>query len=116
MRWAGRVSLLVAVTVAATVVSANDGILEKEAGGLVFTPADDIDMLSEDLFVSLDRIRVRYAFRNQTDRDVRVTVGFPLPDHDLRADFYGDTAWPTEFSTLVDGRPVATQAEYRALW
>ena len=116
MHWAGRVSLLVAVALAASLASANDGILEKAAGGLVFTHSDDIDMLSEDLFVSLDRIRVRYAFRNQTDRDVRVTVGFPLPDHDLRADFYGDTAYPTEFRTLVDGRPVATQVEYRALW
>jgi hypothetical protein len=59
---------------------------------------------------------VRYVFRNRTGRDVRLTVGFPLPEHDLRADFYGDTAYPTDFRTLADGRLVATQVEYRAVW
>ena len=107
--------VLAAILALAGTAAANDGILEREAGGLVFRHTDDIDMLSEDLYVSLDRIRVRYRFRNRTARDLRLTVGFPLPDHDLRADFYGDTAYPTEFRTLADGRPVTTQVEYRAL-
>ena len=96
--------------------AANDGVMEREAGGLVFKHNDQIDMLSEDLYVSLGEIRVRYRFRNRAPRDVRVTVGFPLPDHDLRSDFYGDTAYPTNFRTTVDGRPVAMQVEYRAFW
>src|SRR5687768_9453452 len=83
---------------------ANDGIAEREAGGLVFKHSDEIDMLSEDLFVSADEIRVRYRFRNQSPREVRVTVGFPLPDTDLRDEFYGDVAYPTEFRTSIDGR------------
>ena len=107
---------LLAATVAAASADANDGIMEKEAGGLVFTHTDQIDMLSEDLFVSLEQIRVRYRFRNRTREDVTLTVGFPLPDHDLRADFYGDTAWPTDFRTTVDGRPVRMQVQRRALW
>jgi uncharacterized protein DUF4424 len=93
---------------------ANDGIAERGAGGLVFTGTDAIDMLSEDLFVSADLIRVRYVFRNQTAGDVRVTVGFPLPEHDLREDFYGDTAYPRDFRTTVDGRPINMRVEYRA--
>src|SRR5918997_756363 len=84
--------------------AANDGIAEREAGGLVFRTTDEIDMLSEDLYVSADEIRVRYRFRNRAPHDVRVTVAFPLPDHDLREDFYGDTAYPRDFRTTVDGR------------
>ena len=100
----------------AAVAAANDGVTEREAGGLVFRPTDQVDMLSEDLYVSLRRILVRYRFRNRTARDVRLTVGFPLPDHDLRSDFDGDTAFPTDFRTTVDRRPVRTQVEYRAFW
>jgi hypothetical protein len=95
---------------------ANDGIAEREAGGLVFRTTNQIDMVSEDLFVSRERIRVRYLFRNRTPRAVRLTVAFPLPDHDLREDFYGDTAYPTDFHTRVDGRPIRMRVEYRATW
>jgi hypothetical protein len=113
----GRFAALFAFLVAAgAAASANDGIAEREAGGLVFRPTDRIDMLSEDLFVSRDEIRVRYRFRNRTSSDVRVTVAFPLPDHDLREDFYGDTAYPRDFRTSVDGRPVPMRVEYRAFW
>ncbi|HEX8641080.1 MAG TPA: DUF4424 domain-containing protein [Allosphingosinicella sp.] len=109
------------LTLAASLVlpaaaAANDGIAEREAGGLVFRTTDEIDMLSEDLFVSMDEIRVRYVFRNRTPNDVRVTVAFPLPDRDLREDFYGDIAYPRDFRTSVDGRPVDMQVEYRAFW
>src|SRR5688500_1230573 len=105
-------ALLAAVSAAAAV--ANDGIAERGAGGLVFKHSDEIDMVSEDLFVSADEIRVRYLFRNRTANDVRVTVGFPLPDHDLREDFYGDTAYPENFRTSIDGRPIVMETEYRA--
>jgi hypothetical protein len=109
-------ALAVAVLALAGAASANDGVAERAAGGLVFTGTDEIDMVSEDLYVSRDEIRVRYRFRNRTPRDVRVTVAFPLPDHDLREDFYGDTAYPRDFRTTVDGRAIALQTEYRAVW
>lgn len=114
-----RPSLIAAVMLGLAVGSgalANDGIAERGAGGLVFRHNDQIDMLSEDLYVSAQEIRVSYRFRNRTGADVRVIVGFPLPDHDLREDFYGDTAYPTDFRTTVDGRPIAMQVEYRAFW
>lgn len=81
-----RTAALAVLGLLAAAAAANDGIMEREAGGLVFRPTDQVDMLSEDLYVSFDRIRVRYVFRNRTGRDVRLTVGFPLPEHDLRAD------------------------------
>ena len=109
-------ALALAVLALAGAASANDGVAERAAGGLVFTGTDEIDMLSEDLYVSRDEIRVRYRFRNRTPRDVRVTVAFPLPDHELREDFYGDTAYPRDFRTTVDGRAIALQTEFRAVW
>jgi hypothetical protein len=101
---------------ASTPGRANDGIAEREAGGLVFRTTRQIDMVSEDLYVSRERIRVRYLFRNRTPRAVRLTVAFPLPDHDLREDFYGETAYPRDFHTRVDGRLIRMRVEYRAFW
>lgn len=115
MRTVIAVLTLAAATVAGAAL-ANDGVAERAAGGLVFKATDEIDMLSEDLYVSRDEIRVRYRFRNRTANDVRVTVAFPLPDHDLREDFYGDTAYPRDFRTTVDGRPIEMRTEYRAVW
>ena len=95
--------------------SANDSVAETAAGGLVLRQTDDIDMLSEDLYVSAGLVRVRYVFRNRRPEDVRVTVAFPLPDRDLGALGEGDVAWPADFATEVDGRPVEMRVERRAL-
>ena len=62
---------------------ANDTTAERAAGGLVFKQTADIDMVSEDLYVSVDRIRVAYVFRNRRPQDITVTVAFPMPDRDL---------------------------------
>ena len=94
--------------------SANDGVAESTAGGLVLKHTDDIDMVSEDLYVSADQIRVRYVFRNRTPRDVRVTVAFPMPDRDLDLLRYEGANYPADFATRVDGRDVAMQVERRA--
>ncbi|MDQ4087378.1 MAG: DUF4424 domain-containing protein [Pseudomonadota bacterium] len=116
MRRPSTILLALAPWMAVAAASANDGIAEREAGGLVFRTTSEIDMLSEDLYVSRERIQVRYRFRNRTPRDARVTVAFALPDHDLREDFYGDTAYPRDFRTTVDGQPIAMQVEHRAFW
>jgi hypothetical protein len=107
--------ILFAATLTGSVAAANDSVAERAAGGLVLKQSADIDMVSEDLFISADEVRVRYVFRNRAPRDVRVTVAFPLPDHDLRQDFYGDVAYPSDFATRVDGRPVAMEVELRAM-
>jgi len=94
---------------------ANDSTAEHGAGGLVLKQSRDIDMVSEDLYVSAERIRVRYVFRNRAPRDVSVTVAFPMPDRDLAEDRYGDSAYPGDFATRVDGRAVAMAVERRAV-
>lgn len=101
--------------VGAGAASANDSTAEKAAGGLVLTRTDAIDMVSEDLYVSPREVRVAYVFRNRTRAPVRTTVAFPMPDRDLAEERDSDVAYPTNFRTLVDGRPVTMQVERRAL-
>ncbi|MCX8475561.1 MAG: DUF4424 domain-containing protein [Sphingomonas sp.] len=95
--------------------AANDSTAETRAGGLVLTRTDAIDMASEDLFVSADEVRVRYVFRNRTAKDVRTTVAFPMPDDDLANREYGDVAFPHDFVTRVDGKPVRMAIERKAV-
>lgn len=94
---------------------ANDSAAVTGAGGLVLTRNAQVDMVSEDLYVSAERVRVRYVFRNRTPRPVRLTIAFPLPDFDLSSDMEGDRGHLSDFSTRVDGRPVRMQVERRVL-
>jgi uncharacterized protein DUF4424 len=106
---------VIAAAVAAGSAGANDSVAETAAGGLVLKQSRDIDMVSEDLYVSAEQVRVRYVFRNRAPRDVTVTVAFPMPDRDLSELRHWDAAWPADFATRVDGRPVEMQVERRAL-
>lgn len=106
--------LLAAFALAAP-AAANDSTAEHAAGGLVLTRTADIDMVSEDLFISADEVRVRYVFRNRAPREMRTIVAFPMPDRDLREEREMDVAYPSDFETRVDGRRVAMKVERRAL-
>jgi hypothetical protein len=98
---------------------ANDSSAELATGGLVFVKNPDIEMLSEDLFVSTKQIRVLYRFSNRSDKDIIVYVAFPLPD--LKMDLGDDTSVipvddPTNFLgfvTTVDGIEVRASVEQR---
>ena len=59
---------------------ANDTTAELATGGLIFTKSDDIEMRSEDLFISMKEIRVQYKFFNRSNRDLTTQVAFPMPD------------------------------------
>ena len=111
--WIAAATILAAAGAGA--VRANDSVAEMAVGGLVLKQSQDIDMVSEDLYVSAEQVRVRYVFRNRAPRDVRVTVAFPLPDRDLARAEEGDTSWPADFATRVDGRGVVMQVEQRAM-
>jgi hypothetical protein len=93
---------------------ANDTSATLGAGGLVFVRTEDVRLLSEDLYISMDEVRVRYEFHNEGDEDTRTLVAFPLPDITGSPDFM--VSIPTEdpenifgFSTLFNGEPVETQ-------
>ena len=72
-------------------------------------------MVSEDLFVSADQIRVHYVFRNRSSRDLETVVAFPMPDRDLGEEYGGDVAYPSGFRTSVAGKPVKARLERRAV-
>ena len=107
--------LLLAALALAAPAAANDSTAEHSAGGLVLTRSADIDMVAEDLFVSADRVKVRYVFRNRGARDIRTLVAFPMPDRDLREEREMDVAYPSAFDTRVDGRPVTMKVERKAV-
>jgi hypothetical protein len=113
-RLAGALAAGAALAAAATAF-ANDSTAEMAAGGLVLKQSRAIDMISEDLYVSASRIRVRYVFRNRTRRPVRTLVAFPLPDQNLAQSGDSDVSWPSDFSTTVDGRPVRMRTEHKAM-
>src|ERR1700722_10499552 len=103
---------------------ANDSSAELATGGLVFGKNDNIEMASEDLFISTTSIRVRYRFINRAHKDVVTHVAFPLPD--LKMDLDDDvTAFPLEsrtddpnfldFTTKVNGHVVTANVEQKSL-
>jgi len=112
-------SVLMFCSLPTSPLEANDSTAELATGGLVFVRNNDIEMLSEDLFISLDEIRVRYRFLNTSNRDITVHVAFPLPD--LKASSFDDAVMiPTDdpvnfvgFATTVDGQPVRANVEQK---
>ena len=114
---------LVLALIAATVLptQANDSTAELSTGGLIFVHNPDVEMRSEDLFISAREVHVRYRFFNSSPRDVTVLVAFPMPD--VQVDGADENvSVPTDdpenflaFTTTVNGKPVATAVEQRVI-
>jgi hypothetical protein len=115
--------LLAAVLLATHHTDGNDGFGGLGAAGLEFSRTDKVAMRSEDLFISLDRIKVTYVFENTSDEDVTGEVIFPLPPIVIRDLFFGDMNLPEDadrenlvnFTIAVDGQDIAPKIERRAL-
>lgn len=87
---------------------ANDSAAKISAGGIVLEKTDNVRMVSEDLYVSKDLVKVRYVYENITNAPQDLTVAFPLPKiaaedvpysysrHFENTDFI-------DFSTKIDG-------------
>ena len=107
------------VMVATSPCLANDTAAELSIGGLQFTKTADVSMDSEELFVSLRRIRVQYKFTNTTSSPVKLTVAFPLPTVDL-SEGEGVTLPSNDpvnfvnFETRIDGNPAKFVVDQRA--
>lgn len=100
---------------------ANDSTAEMGLGGLELTRSGDIEMLSEDLFLSMEEVRVVYRFKNTQPKDIDTLVAFPIPDLPGGEDFFYHVL-PIEnvdnfvdFKITVDGQPVAPKLEQRAI-
>lgn len=110
--------VLALAAVVALPAMANDTAAQLTTGGLEFITNQDIQMVSEELFISRDEIRVIYEFRNNGAVDQNVLVAFPMPD--IVPDWWSPTAFPDgpldnlfNFETTLNGKPVeATLHEY----
>jgi hypothetical protein len=119
MRHTAALIPLLLAALAAIPSRANDTAAVLGAGGLEMTTSEDIAMASEDLYLSRSEVRVRYAFRNESDRDITTTVAFPLPDIDQN-DYSEIVFLPAQdrenfvdFRVSVDGRPVQPRLEQK---
>lgn len=116
-----RSALILALLLSASGALANTSSGYQGTGGVELAKSEDIHMVSEDLRIGLDEIRVSYVFRNLGDHPVETLMVFPLPDLDLApgltssnwsfprkaADFLGFQLW-------VDEQPVQAALERRA--
>ena len=55
-------------------------------GGLVFKKNEAITMLSEDLYLSPELVRVTYTYENTTSEDLDILVAFPVPSPAITID------------------------------
>ena len=98
---------------------ANDSTAELGTGGLILSRSDSIEMQSEDLFLSRDRVTVDYVFRNNSDKDVDTIVAFPMPDIEGNPNVVPSIPQEDDnflgFEVTVEGKKVAPQLEQKAL-
>ncbi len=111
IRPAGLLPLIALLTFATPSAIANDSSAAIGIGGLELTQNSDVQMDSEDLYISMDLVRVKYRFTNRSAKDVETLVSFPLPPIPYIDGYMGDQPYPEwksdlQFLTLVDGKPV----------
>ena len=94
---------------------ANDSTGYIATGGVQYLKSNNISMHSEDLYISKDKIRVNYEFKNLSNKDITETVLFPLPALATWIDGdFADTAATTDnFKIWSDGRLVEPQVHVR---
>lgn len=98
---------------------ANDSTASLATGDLVLVPNGDIRLVQEDLYLSPDKVRVRYLFENTGPRPITTVVAFPLPPIDLGGEtnygFYpGDPVDVIGFRLWIDDRRVPVSIDARA--
>lgn len=92
---------------------ANDATAEIGVGGLEMVYNSAIAVISEDLFISTEEVRVAYRFRNITNAPVTVTVAFPLPPlNSTYQEIWYELPNPFDanyvnFEIAINGKPIA---------
>ncbi len=99
---------------------ANNSTAELSAGGLQLVRTEAIQLVSEDLFVSADDVRVTYHFINTADSPITTIVAFPLPPIDAVVPEEMNIVLPdsgspnfVDFAVSVDGAAVTPSIEER---
>lgn len=106
------ITLAAALAAAPAPAFGNDTEANIAFGGLIFEKNDQISMDAEDLFLSLDLVRVRYTYTNHSSAPITLLVAFPLPAVPLegRDPDWTEASYPDwndiSMETRVDGKPV----------
>lgn len=67
-----------------SLAQANDTAVSVSAGGLQIVKSEKIELRSEKLFLSANKVKVEYEFLNTDSSDLTLDVAFPLPE--IRSD------------------------------
>jgi hypothetical protein len=111
------------LAVLAPAALANGAIAERKTGGLVFKQSDTVSIVKEDLFVSLDQIRVDYVYKSEAKDTQTVAIAFPMPGVPVNDDpgslreLLPEGSAPENymsFKVSVDGNDVAAKPFARA--
>ena len=94
---------------------ANDSTGYVGTGGVQYLKNNNIQMYSEDLFISKNQIKVDYQFKNLTDKDISETLLFPLPriDNAFESDFADTEKLLKSFKVQVNGKSIQPEMHVR---
>jgi hypothetical protein len=103
------------VLLAITAAQANDSIGYIGTGGVEYLKNKSISMHSEELYISKDKIRVNYEFKNLNNKDVTETVLFPMPavPSFLDSDYADTNATYNNFQVWVNGQLITPDLHVR---
>lgn len=101
-------TLAYTVLLAMTAAQANDSTGYIGTGGVEYLKNKNISMQSEDLYISKDKIRVNYEFKNLSNKDITETVLFPMPavPSFTYSDFADTSETYNNFKLWVNGQPI----------
>lgn len=107
--------MIFSTAILALQVNANDSTGYVGTGGIQYLKSKDIQMVSEDLFISKKIIKVDYQFKNLTHTEFTKTILFPLPrvDNFFEADFGHTEKLLKTFKVQVDGQDIQPQMHVR---
>ncbi|WP_234395936.1 DUF4424 family protein [Neisseria wadsworthii] len=112
-----RIRLLLTVSLLTPLIAqANDSSGFIGTGGIEYLKNPYIKMLSEDLYISKQQIRVAYQFKNQSQQDIHETILFPLPilERFYDSDFADTAALVKSFKVEVNGQNLQPDIHVRA--
>ncbi|WP_180110360.1 MULTISPECIES: DUF4424 family protein [unclassified Acinetobacter] len=94
---------------------ANDSTGYVATGGVQYLKNKDIQMFSEDLFISKKMIKVDYQFKNLSNKDVTETILFPLPkvENFFESDFANTEKLLKSFKVQVNGKMIQPEMHVR---
>jgi|GEM_PF-796796 len=107
------------IVISPSAILANDSTARLAAGGIELVKNEHIRMLEEVLEISPKKVKVKYRFLNEADHGIDTLVAFPLPFYSGIAHANVSIGDPSiifaTFKVLVNGKPVITRSERKAL-